>query len=298
MNTNPNSSLPASTFKDCTNLQLLRFPGDASVTGRNDPMKMALAAIDALIALQPSDDDKVRLIAAIVNPTSHRDTPDDTPDGNAATAPCDTPKAKENEKAAIVQSAQGDTPKDNKDEEKPEKPETVTVCGATVRVDATELDLWGRGIMELSAADVAAIARLTRLERVHLGPNQLSTVPADLFAHNPALREVNLENNTLTSLPGELFAHNPALTTVWLGHNRLTSLPADLFAAHHEALQKLGFSVNPELKHVPISFYRHWNAWNCFTRDTCGRGEVACAVADKPQLLDFAFDVPVPGAAD
>lgn len=171
----------------------------------------------------------------------------------------------------------------------------VTVCGLTVCIDTHVLNLSHRGIRELSADDVAAIARLPWLHTVHLDHNHLSSVPPDLFAHNASLRRVELDFNDLSCVPKELFAHNPALLHVWLSYNELTSLPAELFA-HNPALDMLVLSGNPELKRVPIALYRHWSAWSERTRDHCGRQEVADAVAEHPEVLALPLEVPVPTA--
>lgn len=185
-----------------------------------------------------------------------------------------------------------ETPQSSHEKENAADATMVTVCGLTLPVDATELCLFDRGICELTEADVAAIARLTRLQLVDFMGNRLTSLPAHLFAHNALLREVRLNINELTSLPEQLFAHNPRLECVLLSHNELSTLPADLLA-HNPALEAIDFFWNPELKRVPIAWYRHWSAWTSSSRRQHGRPEVARAVAKNPELLALALEVPV-----
>lgn len=181
-----------------------------------------------------------------------------------------------------------------KQEETQETRDEVTVCGVTLGVDATELNLFNRRIKEVTAADVAAVARLTRLRVVYLNRNDLTSVPPELFAHNRALKSVRLDNNQLTAVPADLFAHNRALTHASLVTTKLTSLPAQLFA-YNLALKELCFGCNEGLKRVPIAWYRHWTAWSDYSQKHCGRQDVAHFVAAHPEVLDLPLEVPVPG---
>lgn len=194
--------------------------------------------------------------------------------------------------------------------------DSVVVCGVAVRTDATTLSLLGRSIKKLTADDVAAIARLTKLERLDLQSNRLATLPDDLCKHNPALKSVLLNNNVLTTVPPELFAHNPALKAVLLHDNHLTSVPGELFA-HNPALEVLTLAFNhfttlpPELfvhneklrevdfqerglERVPITFYRRWNVWTPSCQQKAGRDDVARFVSAHPEALDLPLEVPVP----
>lgn len=150
-------------------------------------------------------------------------------------------------------------------------PEEVTVCGRSVRSNATDVYLVNRGLKELTHDDVAALAKLPQLECVRLDFNQLTAVPPDLFAHNPALKVVWLNDNALASLPADLFKHNPLL-------------------------ERVAFSYNAKLERVPIAFYRLWPQWTSTTKSYAGRQDVANFAAAHPAVLDLPLEVPVPTA--
>ena len=71
---------------------------------------------------------------------------------------------------------------------------------------------------------------MTGLENLHLGNNNLTTVPANLLEDNANLVFMSLYNNGLTELPAGLFDGLTSLNELDLRTNRLTVLPAGLFA--------------------------------------------------------------------
>ena len=83
------------------------------------------------------------------------------------------------------------------------------------------LDLSGKS---LSQVVPACIVRLTALQALDLGSNQLTSVPAEI-GQLTSLRELNLGRNQLTSLPAEI-GQLTSLTELDLSGNQLTTLPA------------------------------------------------------------------------
>ena len=148
------------------------------------------------------------------------------------------------------------------EDEQPEDWDGVTMENGRV------VKLWLEGF-GVTGAVPAEIRRLSALEVLGLGNNQLTTVPAEIWRLT-SLRELSLYSNELTSLPAEigqlasleeLRLYNNQLTTVpaeigqltalkrlWLSANRLTSLPAEI--GQLTSLEMLNLSYN-KLTSVP-----------------------------------------------
>ena len=90
----------------------------------------------------------------------------------------------------------------------------------------------------------AFFAGLTGLFRLDLSHNQLTTLPANLFAQFGQLRFLYLFNNHLRLLPSEAFSGLDLLNALILNGNQLRSLPAGLFAGLG-ALRYLDVHDNP-----------------------------------------------------
>ena len=72
---------------------------------------------------------------------------------------------------------------------------------------------------------------LTSLEWVDLSMDELTDIPAGIFARLHNLRVIQIDDNKLTSLPSQnLFSDLPALEEVALSKNGLTNLPVGIFA--------------------------------------------------------------------
>ena len=90
------------------------------------------------------------------------------------------------------------------------------VDGRVVRLDLSEVSL--------SQVVPACIGRLTSLQVLNLGGNQLTSLPAEI-GQLASLEQLYLQGNQLTSVPAEI-GQLTALKSVNLGANQLTSLPA------------------------------------------------------------------------
>ena len=82
---------------------------------------------------------------------------------------------------------------------------------------------------ELSSLPADLFADTTKLERLRLGDNNLESLPDDLFAGLTDLQVLDLSENRLTALDENAFADLSGLTRLYLSNNRLSSLPPDLF---------------------------------------------------------------------
>ncbi len=122
-------------------------------------------------------------------------------------------------------------------------PETITLHGVEVRLDATELDLFRRGITKLDSA----IGRLTCLEVLRLNRNQLRTLPPEIGALT-RLKVLHLDDNQLQTLPGEIGALT-ALEVVYLMDNQLDTLPSEIGALTR--LKALYLDTN-QLQTLPV----------------------------------------------
>ena len=84
----------------------------------------------------------------------------------------------------------------------------------------------GQGITALQSGDFAG---MTLLNTLSLNNNQLTTLPADIFAGLPALVILRLAGNNLSSLDPATFAGLTMLGQLDLEQNPLTGLPAGIF---------------------------------------------------------------------
>ena len=70
---------------------------------------------------------------------------------------------------------------------------------------------------------------LSRLEKLQLASNALTSLPEDVFDGLSNLTTLDLHNNSLSSLPEDVFDGLSSLTLIRLTSNALTSLPEDVF---------------------------------------------------------------------
>ena len=125
------------------------------------------------------------------------------------------------------------------EDEQPEDWDGVTMENGRV------VKLWLEGF-GVTGAVPAEIRRLSALEVLGLGNNQLTTVPAEI-GQLASLEELRLYNNQLTTVPAEI-GQLTALKRLWLSANRLTSLPAEI--GQLTSLEMLNLSYN-KLTSVP-----------------------------------------------
>ena len=83
---------------------------------------------------------------------------------------------------------------------------------------------------DLTALPASVFAGLSNLQELRLAYNDLTSLPASVFSGLTNLRELGLSGNELTTLPASVFAGLSNLRKLWLYSNGLTSLPDGLFA--------------------------------------------------------------------
>jgi Leucine-rich repeat (LRR) protein len=83
---------------------------------------------------------------------------------------------------------------------------------------------------QLTELPAGVFAGLTNLAGLRLGNNQLTELPAGVFADLTNLQTLHLNNNQLTTLPAGVFAGLTNLLLLVLSNNHLTTLPAGVFA--------------------------------------------------------------------
>ena len=91
-----------------------------------------------------------------------------------------------------------------------------------------------------------SLDELTNLQRLYLGHNQLTSLPAEI-GNLKNLQKLHLWNNQLTSIPAEI-GHLTNLRYLSLEFNQLTSIPAEI--GNLINLQKLSLSYN-QLTSIP-----------------------------------------------
>ncbi len=104
----------------------------------------------------------------------------------------------------------------------------ITACAdvtATHLEAITHLDLRSKSLTSLQSGDFTGLTGL-----LYLDDNQLTTLPASLFAGLTNLQELDLHHNALTALAADQFAGLTSLTRLVLSYNALTCLPSALFA--------------------------------------------------------------------
>ena len=94
---------------------------------------------------------------------------------------------------------------------------------------------------------------LSALEKLRLGDNVLTALPAGVFSGLSALEVLKLEDNNLTSLDARQFSGLTSLEEITLNGNALTALPAGLLAGL-TSLEKLGLRDN-DLTSLPAGLF-------------------------------------------
>ena len=100
----------------------------------------------------------------------------------------------------------------------------------------TSLDLRGRSILTLSAADFDGMSGLSML---NLNGNLLYSLPEGTFDGLSGLVTLNLSNNRLTSLPSNAFGGLSGLSARNSRGDQLASIPATSLTAEDEAVTKV-----------------------------------------------------------
>lgn len=81
----------------------------------------------------------------------------------------------------------------------------------------------------LTSVDENAFQKCTKLTKVFLDQNTLTTLPSRIFYWNPELRVVDLHQNKLEEIDQNLFKYNKKLTNVDFHNNHLNFLPINTF---------------------------------------------------------------------
>lgn len=107
------------------------------------------------------------------------------------------------------------------------KMETLTedVCNALPYVQV--FDAWH---LELTSVDENAFQKCTKLTKVNLHENLLTTLPSGLFDSNVDLSDVWLHKNKLKKIDGYMFKNNPNLWEINLSFNKIQefSFPTEM----------------------------------------------------------------------
>ena len=110
----------------------------------------------------------------------------------------------------------------------------VEVCGESVKEDTTELELFGRGI-----SDISQIPRLKQLEKLDLGANEIENIYPFQYMSAP-LRELRIANNKISD--GSALMYLTSLELLDISGNNLSSLTPLM---HLSSLRWLKLSGNP-----------------------------------------------------
>eukprot|EP00095_Tigriopus_kingsejongensis_P011072 maker-scaffold23_size669530-snap-gene-4.7 protein:Tk11072 transcript:maker-scaffold23_size669530-snap-gene-4.7-mRNA-1 annotation:"slit homolog 2" len=106
----------------------------------------------------------------------------------------------------------------------------------------------------LLAADT--FSGLRNLEVLDLSWNQITQIDRETFhSHLPRLRRLLLEHNQIHSVDASSFGHQPLLQVLVLSHNKIESLAEDAFRGLEQNLTSLSLNHN-ELVKVPDSIFR------------------------------------------
>ena len=92
----------------------------------------------------------------------------------------------------------------------------IDICGERVKEDATELELFGRGIK-----DISAVPLLKKLEKIDLGANEIENIYPFQYMSAP-LRELRIANNNISD--GTALMYLNSLELLDISGNRLSSV--------------------------------------------------------------------------
>jgi Leucine-rich repeat (LRR) protein len=84
---------------------------------------------------------------------------------------------------------------------------------------------------EITSIGAGTFTRLTRLEILDMTQNRLDAIADNSFATLTALRILRLSSNKLTTVTEALFNRLTSLEELYLDNNNITQLPDDIFAA-------------------------------------------------------------------
>ena len=92
----------------------------------------------------------------------------------------------------------------------------IDICGERVKEDATELELFGRGI-----SDISSVPLLKKLEKIDLGANEIENIYPFQYMSAP-LRELRIANNNISD--GTALMYLNSLELLDISGNRLSSV--------------------------------------------------------------------------
>ena len=92
----------------------------------------------------------------------------------------------------------------------------IDICGERVTEDATELELFGRGI-----SDISSVPLLKKLEKIDLGANEIENIYPFQYMSAP-LRELRIANNNISD--GTALMYLDSLELLDISGNRLSSV--------------------------------------------------------------------------
>ena len=92
----------------------------------------------------------------------------------------------------------------------------IDICGERVKEDATELELFGRGI-----SDISSVPLLKKLEKIDLGANEIENIYPFQYMSAP-LRELRIANNNISD--GTALMYLDSLELLDISGNRLSSV--------------------------------------------------------------------------
>ena len=92
----------------------------------------------------------------------------------------------------------------------------IDICGERVKEDATELELVGRGI-----SDISSVPLLKKLEKIDLGANEIENIYPFQYMSAP-LRELRIANNNISD--GTALMYLDSLELLDISGNRLSSV--------------------------------------------------------------------------
>lgn len=110
----------------------------------------------------------------------------------------------------------------------------IDICGERVKEDATELELFGRGIR-----DISSIPLLKKLEKIDLGANEIENIYPFQYMSAP-LRELRIANNNISD--GTALMYLGSLELLDISGNRLSSVTP---ITHISTLKWVKLTGNP-----------------------------------------------------
>ena len=110
----------------------------------------------------------------------------------------------------------------------------IDICGERVKEDATELELFGRGIR-----DISSIPLLKKLEKIDLGANEIENIYPFQYMSAP-LRELRIANNNISD--GTALMYLDSLELLDISGNRLSSVTP---ITHISTLKWVKLTGNP-----------------------------------------------------